>query len=210
MRLMILAACAALLTLAAAPAEGAQHPDDRYFDSRAQVAPQKVIRKVVHQKVKWGRHHRRHSRESVSRAGGTHVDTGSVRFLRPAMTYHPHLSGDESPLEGAARETIQDTPRSVLIPAVSGPRPRPRAWCGWFMGKLVGLHDRALWLARNWAHVGAPAGKHVGAIVVWRHHVGKITAVRADGAIRVLSGNDGRAVRDRWRSSAGVIAYRAL
>ena len=84
----------------------------------------------------------------------------------------------------------------------------PRAWCGCWLAKHLGLSDRSLWLARRWASLGSDAGgPRVGAIVVWRHHVGKITAV--DGhRIRVLSGNDGRAVRDRWRTTAGVIAYR--
>lgn len=83
-----------------------------------------------------------------------------------------------------------------------------RAWCGCWLAKHLGLSDRSLWLARRWASLGSDAGgPRVGAIVVWRHHVGKITAV--DGhRIRVLSGNDGRAVRDRWRTTAGVIAYR--
>jgi hypothetical protein len=76
------------------------------------------------------------------------------------------------------------------------------------MTRLMGIQRRDLWVARNWARVGAPArGPRVGAIVVWRHHVGKITAVEG-GRIRVLSGNDGHAVRDRWRSTRGVIAYR--
>jgi len=83
-----------------------------------------------------------------------------------------------------------------------------RAWCGCWLGHHLGIARRDLWLARNWAHVGKPAGgPRVGAIVVWRHHVGKITAVSGN-RIRVLSGNDGRAVRDRWRSVRGVIAYR--
>lgn len=83
-----------------------------------------------------------------------------------------------------------------------------RAWCGCWLAQHLGMSDRSLWLARRWASLGMDAGgPRVGAIVVWRHHVGKITAV--DGhRIRVLSGNDGRAVRDRWRTTAGVIAYR--
>ncbi|MEN6535666.1 MAG: hypothetical protein ABFD89_18525 [Bryobacteraceae bacterium] len=33
----------------------------------------------------------------------------------------------------------------------------------------------------------------------------------ADGnRILVLSGNDGRAVRERWRTTSGVIAYRVM
>lgn len=84
-----------------------------------------------------------------------------------------------------------------------------RAWCGCWLARHLGMVNRALWLARNWAHVGSNIGRPVpGAIVVWRHHVGKITAV-AGNRIRVLSGNDGRAVRERWRSTAGVIAYRS-
>lgn len=64
-------------------------------------------------------------------------------------------------------------------------------------------------LARNWVHFGTPvSGPIVGAIVVWRHHVGKITGVLDSHTIVVLSGNDGNAVRERPRSTKGVIAYR--
>ncbi len=85
-----------------------------------------------------------------------------------------------------------------------------RAWCGCWLGHHLGMPRRDLWLARNWARVGRPSdGPRVGAIVVWRHHVGRITAVNGVH-IRVLSGNDGRAVRDRWRTTRGVIAYRSL
>lgn len=83
-----------------------------------------------------------------------------------------------------------------------------RAWCGCWLGHHLGMPKRDLWLARNWAHVGRPAhGPAPGVIVVWSHHVGKITAVSGN-RIRVLSGNDGRRVRDRWRTVRGVIAYR--
>jgi hypothetical protein len=191
MRLMI-AALAALWMIT--PASASPITDDRYFDSRAPVAQQKVkIHKTVHRKVRVAKH--RYVRKVVSR-----------RLILP----HDRITlttADEQPK--TRRETVHYASQEAPTP-ITFSGPRPRAWCGWFLGKLLGLHDRSLWLARNWAHVGAAAGKHVGAIVVWRHHVGKITAVRADGAIKVLSGNDGRAVRDRWRSARGVIAYRAL
>ncbi|MCW2317966.1 hypothetical protein M2322_003531 [Rhodoblastus acidophilus] len=87
--------------------------------------------------------------------------------------------------------------------------PRPAAWCGWFMTRLTGLHDRALWLARNWAHVGEPSAARPGAVVVWPHHVGRVEAV-SGGRILVLSGNDGHRVRTRWRSMRGVIAFRRV
>lgn len=111
------------------------------------------------------------------------------------------------------RKTISQGFRAEIDRAIElGGRPAgcpARAWCGCWLSAHLGLHRRDLWLARNWARVGRPSSPQAGAIVVWRRHVGKITAVNGD-MIRVLSGNDGRRVRDRWRSARGVIAYRAL
>jgi hypothetical protein len=87
---------------------------------------------------------------------------------------------------------------------------RPRAWCGWWLGNHLGIANRNLWLARNWASVGRNAGgPRVGAIVVWRNHVGIITG-RAGSQWIVKSGNDGNAVRERPRSIAGAIAFRGV
>lgn len=84
----------------------------------------------------------------------------------------------------------------------------PRAWCGCWLAKHLGLSDRSLWLARRWASLGSDAGgPRVGAIVVWRHHVGIITGKTARGWV-VKSGNDGNAVRERVRSVAGAVAFR--
>lgn len=81
-------------------------------------------------------------------------------------------------------------------------------WCGIFMAQHFGLKDRKLWVARNWARVGRAAhGPAVGTIVVWRHHVGVITG-RVGNQWRVLSGNDGNAVRNRPRSVSNAIAFR--
>lgn len=88
-----------------------------------------------------------------------------------------------------------------------------RAWCGCWLAHHLGISDRSLWLARNWARIGRPVSAQPGAIVVFARgrggHVGKVTAV-ADGKIKVLSGNDGRRVRERWRPARGVLAYRML
>jgi hypothetical protein len=87
---------------------------------------------------------------------------------------------------------------------------RPKAWCGWWLGQHLGMTDRRLWLARNWASVGARAhGPQIGTIVVWPHHVGIITGRHRTGWV-VKSGNDGNRVRERARSLARVIAYRTL
>jgi hypothetical protein len=86
---------------------------------------------------------------------------------------------------------------------------RPAAWCGWYMRGQVGSDPGPNYnLARSWAHYGSNAGgPSVGAIVVWRHHVGKIVA-QENGQWIVQSGNDGHAVRTRPRSLAGAIAFR--
>ncbi len=86
---------------------------------------------------------------------------------------------------------------------------RPRAWCGWWLGHQLGIANRNLWLARNWASVGRKAQPGIGVVVVWRHHVGIITG-RAGSKWIVKSGNDGNAVRERPRSIAGAIAFRGV
>ena len=86
--------------------------------------------------------------------------------------------------------------------------PRPHAWCGWWMRHHLGVADTAGNLARWWAHYGSPShGPAVGALVVWRHHVGLITGRTAQGWV-VISGNDNHAVRERERSLRGAIAFR--
>jgi hypothetical protein len=83
------------------------------------------------------------------------------------------------------------------------------AWCGWYMRHLLGVADRALNLAANWAHWGHPSAPRAGAVVVWPHHVGIIRGgPDASGRWLVESGNDGNAVRTRRRSLAGAIAFR--
>jgi uncharacterized protein (TIGR02594 family) len=91
---------------------------------------------------------------------------------------------------------------------------RPRAWCGWWMRRHLGVANPAGNLARWWAHYGTAAhGPAVGTIVVWARgrrsgHVGIITGRTADGRWIVKSGNDGHRVRERPRSVAGAIAFR--
>lgn len=86
-----------------------------------------------------------------------------------------------------------------------------RAWCGCWLAGHLGINNRNLWLARNWASFGSNAGGPApGVIAVWRHHVGQVIAVTGRGTAIVLSGNDGGAVRQRERSLAGVIAWRHI
>jgi hypothetical protein len=84
------------------------------------------------------------------------------------------------------------------------------AWCGAYMRRVFGVSDPRLNLARNWASVGSSAGgPQVGAVVVWPHHVGVIRGgPNGSGEWLVESGNDGGAVRTRYRSLRGAITYR--
>lgn len=84
---------------------------------------------------------------------------------------------------------------------------RPSAWCGWFMRTIFGGGSEYN-VARNWSHRGSPTHAHVGAVVVWPHHVGVITGRTASGQWIVKSGNDGGRVRERPRSVSGAIAFR--
>ena len=85
---------------------------------------------------------------------------------------------------------------------------RPSAWCGWYMRQIMHVADAAFNLARNWAHYGSPTTPHIGAIVVWPHHVGRIVG-GSEGHWVINSGNDGHVVRTRERSVAGAIAFRS-
>ena len=86
---------------------------------------------------------------------------------------------------------------------------RPSAWCGWYLRQIMGVADRSYNIAANWAHFGSATSPHIGAIVVWPHHVGKIVGYDEQRhQWMVLSGNDGHAVRTRPRSLAGAIAFR--
>lgn len=91
----------------------------------------------------------------------------------------------------------------------------PPLWCGCYLAKRLGLDDRSLWLARNWPRdkrfrrIPRPVA---GAIAVFARgkrggHVGIVTAIPAPNRIVLLSGNDGGAVRERERSTAGIIAW---
>lgn len=91
-----------------------------------------------------------------------------------------------------------------------------RSWCGCFMSLHVfGRNVRSLWLARAWTRIGRPArGPAPGVIAVYGRgrggHVGRVVRVVGPGRIVLLSGNDGGRVRQRERSTRGIIAYRRL
>jgi hypothetical protein len=89
-------------------------------------------------------------------------------------------------------------------------------WCGCWLATFLGIHDhkqwRELWVARTWATFGKPAdGPAPGVIAIYGRgtggHVGIVTLFRRPGLLCLKSGND-NAVRERERSTEGVIAWR--
>lgn len=120
---------------------------------------------------------------------------------------------------GDPREAYTTQPAQVIGLHASFGRPSDcpqRRWCGCWLEHYFGLSDPALWRALNWQGVGQPAaGPAPGVIAIYRRgrnggHVGVITKVIGPGLIVLLSGNDGNAVRERERSTDGVISYRRL
>lgn len=94
--------------------------------------------------------------------------------------------------------TVERAPRRA---GVGG---RPSRWCGWWMRTQKGGGPEYN-LAWNWRKYGSASGPQVGAVVVWRHHVGMIVGQASSGKWIVKSGNDGGAVRTRARSVSGAI-----
>jgi hypothetical protein len=128
-------------------------------------------------------------------------------LVSPAFAQEP-----PDPLRfGPGAHFLDERPLSTSRASAIGGRPSvcpPRRWCGcWASIQRFGKSVRHLWLARNWAREGSPATQATANVVVWRNHVGFVRGRRGN-QILVLSGNDGNAVRERWRSTRGVIAWR--
>lgn len=90
-------------------------------------------------------------------------------------------------------------------------------WCGCWLATHLNIADqklwRDLWVARNWTTYGKPAnGPAPGVIAVYGRgaggHVGIVTAVKRAGFVVLKSGNDNGKVRERERTTDGVIAWR--
>lgn len=100
--------------------------------------------------------------------------------------------------------TYSTTKVSAAPMASRGVGPRPSKWCGWWMRTQLGGGPEFN-VAWNWRKYGRPTSAQVGAVVVWRHHVGIITGRASNGKWIVKSGNDGGKVRERARSVSGAV-----
>jgi hypothetical protein len=119
---------------------------------------------------------------------------------------------DEDGWEESAPRRAQRKHRSQRVHADRGSErasdrtagARPRQWCGWWMRTRRGGGPEYN-LAWSWSRWGSPSEPRVGAVVVWRHHVGEITGRARNGQWIVRSGNDGGRVRERPRSVSGAV-----
>lgn len=105
---------------------------------------------------------------------------------------------------GSANQVYSSSSQTAYYPKKTGVGPRPGKWCGWWMRTQLG-GGAEFNVAWNWRKYGRPTSPQVGAVVVWRHHVGIITGQAANGKWIVKSGNDGGRVRERARSVKGAI-----
>ncbi|MGY3588097.1 hypothetical protein [Bradyrhizobium sp. USDA 4350] len=102
---------------------------------------------------------------------------------------------------------------TAAAPAEARHRHRHRVpWCGIYMMQLFHKTEARLARAIEWAKEGVAAGGPcVGCLAVWSHHVGKIVGgPDARGRWLVHSGNDGNAVRTRYRFLSRAVAFRRL
>lgn len=82
-------------------------------------------------------------------------------------------------------------------------------WCGCWLRVRKHIADTSFNVAARWRTAGRPAQCFVGAIAASSWHVGEVTACLGNGRMKMISGNDGNAVRDRERSTRGFV-FRAL
>jgi len=183
MKMRVLALLSALLVLPAFISTAEARPAKRQHHAHAYS---KSYKAKSHRKV-----HRRAARHE-----GRRVRKASSRRHRVARS--AYNSSYRSSLGYSGATASYSSSRRT---GVGG---RPSKWCGWWMRTQRG-GGAEMNIAWNWRNYGSAAAPQVGAVVVWRHHVGQIVGRSENGQWLVQSGNDGGAVRTRARSLAGAI-----
>jgi hypothetical protein len=180
-------------------ADGSSYSQHRIHRSRT-----KATRKVTGTRHARRSYRSARSQRSVSARASIRRNASSQRYKSPrarvARTTH------QSRTQQRRARSSDSGPRlaSLTGGGFSGVGPRPRQWCGWWMRTQLGGGPQFN-LAWNWRSYGSPASAQVGAVVVWRHHVGIITGQASNGKWVVKSGNDGGRVRERARSVSGAV-----
>ena len=108
---------------------------------------------------------------------------------------------------GRVSERVAVSGDAVII----GGRPAgcPRRYCGCGLRKYLGINDKRLDLAWNWARLFPRAHPAPGMAVVWRHHVALIVRMTGHREAVLRDYNSGRGLsRIHVRSIAGAVIVR--
>jgi hypothetical protein len=131
-------------------------------------------------------------------------EVSARRYERSDDDYEARPRRAHRKQRGARKPVARPAVKQADLGSHRGLGPRPGAWCGWWMRSQRGGGPEYN-LAWNWSRRGQPTEPKVGAVVVWRHHVGEITGRAKNGQWIVRSGNDGGRVRERARSVSGAV-----
>ena len=135
-------------------------------------------------------------------AGLRHVRSNNRRTVRHTLT--------QALIGVLVSLSLASTPSPVEAREPGQPKGCPSKWCGCYLAHHFGMpHRKDLWRAQNWAKIGKPTRPKIGAIVVWRNHVGVIVGKKREGWV-IKSGNDGDRVRVRVRPINKAIAFRQM
>jgi hypothetical protein len=192
MRLGIFAVAAAIAAFSATPSARAERSEIAWmFEEFEKSTTVRAERK---------RHTARSERRQRVRVAA--VETGAVSDALPEESRRARA-------ERGQRVRVASIDRSVQVTSVGSggyysAGARPGKWCGWWMRTQRGGGPEFN-VAWNWRKYGSPTVAQIGAVVIWRHHVGEITGQTSDGRWIVRSGNDGGRVRERARSVSGAI-----
>lgn len=108
--------------------------------------------------------------------------------------------------DGVSR--IQHRARAYSDATIIGGRPAgcPHRYCGCGLARYLGIDDKRLNLAWNWARLYPRARPAPGMAVVWRHHVALIVSMVGPGEALLRDYNSGRGLsRIHVRSIAGAV-----
>ncbi len=155
------------------------------------VQPQQQSRVTRHQRVQRQRKRvtagRHHQIQTAARVGGcTYDNNGRQICLQPAQAAYGYADAADT-----ARRREVSTNNGTII----GGRPAgcPRAYCGCGLRKYLGLADKRLNLAWNWARLFPRAvGPAPGVAAVRGHHVMYIEGAAGNGLWTVRDYNSGR------------------
>lgn len=191
MRLSILAALAALMMFAGFMPSAEARPTRADYSGDSDTSSIRRAYKSRHVYRDDNGDRRSYRKQSYRGASSQRAD----------RSYRPRRSAQYRAHRPTRAERVASVSHSVGSHSAGA---RPGAWCGWWMRTQRGGGPE-LNLAWNWSKWGSPSGPQVGAVVVWRHHVGEIVGRAPNGQWLVRSGNDGGAVRTRARSVAGAV-----